>query len=108
MSLTSGEGFWSPLWWLALAAGVGVLGWLFWRMGRRTYKAGTEQDAPFLSGEAAKEPAHVGGEHLYWGFVQGLRPLVEHLRAFHTGMLEDYVGWLLWLLAVAFLVVALT
>ncbi|MBC7098205.1 hydrogenase [Candidatus Bipolaricaulota bacterium] len=108
MRLFTGEGHWSPLVWLALAAGVGFFAWLLWRWGRRTYKAGTEQDIPFLSGERAPEGAHVGAPHLYWGFLQGLRPVLEGLRAFHSGFLGDYVTWMVVLLAVALLVVALT
>lgn len=108
MRLVTGQGYWSPLVWLALAAGVVLLAWAFWTRGRRTYKAGTDQDIPFLSGEAAPEEAHVGGQHLYWGFVQGLRPALEALRAFHSGFLGDYVTWMVVLLAVALLVVVLT
>lgn len=93
MRLVTGQGYWSPLIWLALAAGVAFFGWQFWRLGRRPYKAGTDQDAPFLSGEAAPEGAHVGGHHLYWGFLQGLRPALEALRAFHSGFLGDYLTW---------------
>lgn len=108
MRLLTGEGFWSPLVWLALAAGVGVLAWLLWRLGRRTYKAGTEQDVPFLSGEELPEGGHVGATHLYWGLRQGLRPLLETLEAFHSGFIGDYVTWMVVLLAVAILVVILT
>ena len=108
MRLVTGQGYWSPLVWLALAAGVAFFGWLFWRLGRRTYKAGTDQDTPFLSGEAAPERAHVGGQHLYWGFLQGLRPTLEALRVFHSGFLGDYVTWTVVVVAVALLVVMLT
>ncbi|MGC9529343.1 MAG: hydrogenase [Candidatus Bipolaricaulaceae bacterium] len=107
MRLLTGEGFWSPLVWLALAVGVAALGAIFWSRGRRDYKAGTEQDVPFLSGERVPEGAHVGGRHLYWGFVEGLRPLLDRLDAFHSGFLGDYVAWFVALLAVAFLVVTL-
>jgi len=108
MRLVTGQGFWSPLVWLALAAGVALLAWAFWFRGRRTYKAGTDQDMPFLSGEQVPEGAHVGGQHLYWGFVEGLRPFVDRVQAFHTGFLGDYMTWLVVLLAVALLVVMLT
>ncbi len=108
MRLVTGQGYWSPLVWLALAAGVALLAWAFWSRGQRTYKAGTEQDLPFLSGERAPEGAHVGAPHLYWGFAQGLRPVLEALRTFHSGFLGDYVTWMVVLLAVALLVVTLT
>lgn len=108
MGLISGEGFWSPLIWLALAAGVGAIAWFIWSHGRREYKSGTEQDAPFLSGERSTEGMYVGGEHLYWGFVEGLRPIVERIRAFHTGFIGDYIGWFIVIMALAFIILALT
>ncbi len=103
MTLLTGYGFWSPLVWLAGAAGATFLALLLWSRGRRDYRRG-EGELPFLSGEKA-EGAHVGAGHLYWGFVEGLRPYVERLRAFHTGFLGDYVAWLVVVLALVFLIV---
>lgn len=104
MTLLTPEGYWSPLVWLASAFGVLLFAALFWFRGRRDYKRGTEQDLPFLSGEKM-EGAHVGGQHLYWGFVEGLKPYVERLRLFHSGFLGDYVAWLVVMLAMVFLIV---
>ncbi|MBC7093513.1 hydrogenase [Candidatus Bipolaricaulota bacterium] len=104
MRLVTGEGYWSPLAWLAAAAGVLLLAGLLWSRGRRDWKRGTEEELPFLSGEAAPEGARVGGQHLYWGFVEGLRPYVERLRAFHSGFVADYVAWFVVVLAMALLV----
>jgi len=106
--LLTGEGFWSPLIWLALAAGVALLAWALRSRGRQDYKRGTEQETPFLSGEPMPEGVHVGGQHMYWGFVEALRPVIDGLRAFHTGMVSDYVTWLVVMLAVVFLVVMLS
>ncbi|HDI11659.1 MAG TPA: hydrogenase [Candidatus Acetothermia bacterium] len=104
----SGEGFWNPIVWTLLALGVLGLAYALWLQGRRTYKRGTEQEEPFLSGERLpEEGSHIRGEHLYWGFVAGLRPLIETLRAFHTGFIGDYIGWLVVVLGVAILVVML-
>jgi len=106
MRLLTGEGYWNPLVWLATAIGVVLLTSFVWTRGRRDYKRGTEQDLPFLSGEKM-DGAHVGGQHLYWGFVEGLRPYVERLRAFHTGFVGDYMAWLVLMLGAVFLIVLL-
>jgi hypothetical protein len=104
--LLTGEGYWKPLFWLAAAAGVALLAALLWARGRRDYKRGTDQDLPFLSGERLAE-THIGGQHLYWGFVEGLRPYVERLRAVHTGFIGDYMAWLVLMLGAVFLIVLL-
>ncbi|QAA76012.1 MAG: hypothetical protein BIP78_0244 [Candidatus Bipolaricaulis sibiricus] len=104
MTLLTGHGFWNPLLWLAAAGGVTLLALLVWSRGRRDYTRGTDGELPFLSGEKA-EGAHVGGGHLYWGFVEGLRSYVERLRALHSGLVNDYVAWLVVILAVVFLIV---
>lgn len=104
MTLFTGEGFWNPLLWLAAAAGVTSLSLLLWSRGRRDYRRGTQAELPFLSGEKM-DGARVGGGHLYWGFVEGLRPYVERMRALHTGFVGDYVAWLVVMLAVVFLIV---
>jgi len=104
MTLFTPHGYWNPLLWLAAAAGVTALALVVWSRGRRDYSRGTDAELPFLSGEKA-EGAHVGGGHLYWGFVEGLRPYVDRLRAVHTGFVGDYVGWLVVILAVVFLIV---
>ncbi len=104
MQLTTGEGFWTPLVWVAAAVATVLLALLLWSRSQRAYKRGTEQDLPFVSGEKV-EGAHVGGQHLYWGFVEGLKPLVDRLRWFHTGFVGDYVAWFVAILAVVLLIV---
>ncbi|MBC7220901.1 hydrogenase [Candidatus Bipolaricaulota bacterium] len=104
MTLLTGHGFWNPLLWLAAVGGVTLLALAVWSRGRRDYTRGTDGELPFLSGEKM-EGAHVGGGHLYWGFVEGLRPYVERLRALHSGLVNDYVAWWVVILAVVFLIV---
>ncbi len=106
MRLWTGEGAWTPVVWVAAALATALLALVLWARSRRQYKKGTEQDLPFVSGEKV-EGAHVGGQHLYWGFVEGLKPLVERLRAWHTGFVGDYVTWFVAMLAVVLLIVLL-
>jgi|Deesub1362B_J571_1020462.scaffolds.fasta_scaffold00111_55 hypothetical protein len=109
MRIGSGEGFWGPIVWVILALGILAMGFAVWLQGRRTYKRGTEQEEPFLSGEKlSKGGGAVAGIHLYWGFAEALRPLLSRLVAFHSGFVGDYVGWLLVVLVVSLLVVMLS
>lgn len=100
--IVTGQGYWSALIWVAAALGVLVLAGALWSRGHREYKRGTEQELPFLSGERAENP-QVGALHLYWGLTEALRPLLERLRNWHSGVVSDYVGWLVVILGVALL-----
>lgn len=102
IKIFTGHGYWTPLIWTLASLGVLILAILFWSRGRREYKRGTEQELPFLSGEKAENP-RVGAPHLYWGFVEALRPFLSPLRDWHSGLINDYAAWFLVVLGVALL-----
>lgn len=98
----TGQGYWSPLVWVAAALGALLLALLLWVRGRREYKRGTEQELPFVSGERVENP-RVSATHLYWGLTEALRPVLERLGNWHSGVVNDYVGWFVVILGVALL-----
>lgn len=104
LKIFTGQGYWSPLIWVAAALGVFVIALLLWGLGRREHKRGTDQELPFLSGERVEEP-RVSAVHLYWGFVEALKPVLVRLKSWHSGVINDYIGWFLLVLAVVFLLV---
>ncbi len=104
LKILTGQGFWSPLIWVAAALGVLLLAFFLWSRGRREHKRGTEQELPFLSGERAEDP-RVGASHLYWGFLEALKPFLNGLRDWHSGVINDYAGWFLVILVVVLLLV---
>jgi len=93
----TGFGFWDVYTWIiffALAAGL-VL-WLR-SMGRSDYKKGTEQDEIFYGSNEVPEDGEdiqVPASSAYWGFVEALQPYYEKLLQIHTGIANDYVGYL--------------
>lgn len=104
IKIETGQGYWAPLIFVVALLGVLILAVLIWSRGRREYKRGTEQELPFLSGEKAENP-RVGALHLYWGLAEALRPLLERLRGWHSGNINEYAGWFLVILAVVVLLV---
>lgn len=102
LKILTGHGYWSPLIWVLAALGALILACLLWSRGRREYKRGTEQEIPFLSGERVEDP-RLGAPHLYWGLVEALKPILGRLRAWHSGVVNDYAGWFLVILAVVVL-----
>ncbi|MCS7240492.1 MAG: hydrogenase [Candidatus Bipolaricaulota bacterium] len=104
IKIFTGHGHWSPLIWVAAALGTFSVALLLWLLGRREHKRGTDQEIPFLSGERMEEP-RVSALHLYWGFAEALKPILTRLKTWHSGVVNDYAGWFLLILAVVFLLV---
>ncbi len=102
LKILTGQGYWSPLIWMAAALGTLLLAAFLWSRGHRQHKRGTEQELPFLSGERA-EKAQVGALHLYWGLTEALGPFLERLGNWHSGVVTDYAGWFVVLLGVVVL-----
>jgi len=108
--LQSGFGAWNPIAWTLLFLGVLVIALLVRSRGRRDYKRGTGQTRVFLSGNEEPEERgglHVRGDNLYWGMIDGLAAYYRRVRALHTGVLSDYVAWLVGALALMFVILVL-
>jgi len=104
LKIFTGQGYWSPLIWAAGALGTLILAFLVWSQGRREHKRDTEQELPFLSGERVDDP-RVDASHLYWGLAEALKPFLGRLKSWHSGIINDYAGWFMVILAVVLLLV---
>jgi hypothetical protein len=108
-TLQTGFGFWNPVVWLGALAVALVIAYLIWAFGESGYKKGTEQTKPYLSGnpEPEKHAVHVGGGHLYWGFIESLRGYYDRIVPLHSGVLNDYLLWFFGIAAILILIVGL-
>jgi hypothetical protein len=70
--------------------------------GQRKYKKDTAQTAIFLCGEEVPEPEQrrVKGSNVYWGFFETLKGYYSGVMRPHTGIVNDYVTWLIVVMAV--------
>jgi len=101
-------GAWSPLAWTAAMLAALAVAALLRALGRKDEAKGGEARKPFVSANPVDDPedARVPAGHLYWGFLHALERYYRKMRAFHSGILSDYVMWFvltLGLLAVAVL-----
>jgi hypothetical protein len=96
-SLISGSGAWNPLAWLLAFVVAVIIVYLIWSRGERSYKKGTEQTTPFLSGnkEPSKDAVHIRACNLYWGYTEALKGYYERIVPLHSGDMNDYVLWYL-------------
>jgi hypothetical protein len=104
MILHTGSGFWSALVWIASFLGIFLIAYLFYRTGEGSYKKGTDQADPFLSGNEPRGE-RVTAHHIYWGFVEALKKYYNPLVRMHTGVVNDYLGWFVIVIALVFLFV---
>lgn len=105
--LTSGFGVWNPIAWALLFVGILGVSFIVRSLGNKRYKRGTGQTKVFLSGNEEPEIAdglHVRGDHLYWGMTDGLSAYYRRMKAWHTGILSDYVAWFVVVLGLVFVI----
>jgi len=91
----TGYGIWAPLAWLVAFIVATIVVYLIWKTGESSYKVGSEQGRPYLSGNAEPEKGavHIRASNLYWGFLQALKGYYEAIVPLHTGVLTDYMVW---------------
>jgi multicomponent Na+:H+ antiporter subunit D len=95
--------FWAPIVCLiAFAILVGVV-YAYRSRGEGRYKKGTQQTEIFLSGEPVPEEVerHVRSHNMYWGFFEALQKYYGPVVRAHSGIVNDYLIWLLGLSALA-------
>jgi len=92
--------FWAPLVCLVALLIVLALSYAYRSRGNDSFEEGTEQGEIFLSGEAAPTEGerHVRSHNMYWGFFEAMKRYYDPTVRAHTGIVNDY---LIWLLAVA-------
>jgi len=105
-SLDTGSGFWNPLVWGFALLIVFLVIYILRGAGKTSYKKGTEQTKPFLSGnpETSKESMHVKGENVYWGFVKSMKFIYDRFEKMHNGNVSDYILWFVIIMGIFFLV----
>ncbi|MFP4000287.1 MAG: hydrogenase [Thermoplasmata archaeon] len=98
---------WNPLVMILIGLIVGIVVYLIYRMGNPSYKDTEHKRESFLSSNAPPEESkalHLGGSNLYWGFTQALQRYFKPLVSAHTGVINDYLYWLLITMALVMVV----
>ena len=90
MVFETGMGFWNPLMWLAAVVIIGLIAFIIRAFGVNTYNKKGRQSFPFFSGNVAPEESIRAG-NIYWGFFEAMQGYYSWLKAFHTGLVNDYV-----------------
>ena len=94
--------FWAPLLCLIAFLIVIAITYAYRHRGEAGYKEGTEQTEVFLSGEDVPEEGlrHIRAHNMYWGFFEAMKRYYDPTVRAHSGIVNDYLIWLLALTAV--------
>ncbi len=104
--ITYAHGAWNPLLWLAVLAVLVVLVLILRSRGPKHFRRQKSRGDAFISGNATEsaEQIHVPAHNIYWGFFEALKGFFTAVTRPHTGIVNDYV---LWLVGIAGLVILL-
>ena len=95
--------YWAPLVCLVALAIVLLVAYVYRSRGDGKHEEGTEKGEIFLSGEKVPEEGqrHIRSHNMYWGFFTAMKRYYDPTVRAHTGIVNDYLIWLLALTAVA-------
>ena len=108
-ALDYGYAVWAPIIWIIALVVIGIMVLIWRNRGQKSYKKGTAQTDIFLSGIKVppEEQRHVKSENIYWGCFEALKGLYSAMMKPHTGIVNDYLLWLVAILAVTILILVL-
>lgn len=94
--------YWAPLVCLIAFVILIAITYLFRTRGQKKYKRGTTQTQIFLSGEEAPDAdqKHIRAHNIYWGFFRALTRYYDPTIKTHTGIINDYIIWLIALMSI--------
>ena len=107
--LTYGYAVWSPIVWLVALLVLAVIALYVRSKGQKRYKKGTAQTDVFISGIQVPpaEQRHIPAHNVYWGFFEALKGFYNVMMRLHTGIINDYILWMLAVMALAVLILVL-
>ena len=76
---------------------------------QKRYKKGTAQTDVFISGIQVPpaEQRHVPAHNIYWGFFEALKGFYSAMKRPHTGIINDYILWLVAVMALTVVVLVM-
>ncbi len=101
--------FWAPIVAVIALLIILAIALLYRSRGQGRFKEGSDQGEIFLSGENVPEESrrHVRSHNIYWGFFESMKRYYGPTAGAHTGIINDYLIWLLGLTALAGIVILL-
>ncbi|MCX6798506.1 MAG: hydrogenase [Candidatus Diapherotrites archaeon] len=102
MALQTGNGAWDPLLWATAFAIIVIIVLIIRAFGVKTRSGSGAQGEQFFSGNEPPK-GQIKSSNIYWGFFESTKGYYGWAKRLHSGIVNDYVYWLV-LVAVVLLV----
>lgn len=110
-TLLTGEGGWNAIMFLVVIIVTLIIAMVIRMLGNKGTTPGGEGGKPFLFGnptEVDGKPIVISSSNVYWGFTRALKKYYDPMERAHSGLINEYVFWLvatagIVILALAFL-----
>ena len=97
------SGIWNPLMWILVFLIALSITYAIYLLGNKKRKQGMQEEV-FLSGNKEIYDVHVKASNIGWGFLEALKGYYDVMRRMHNGIINDYIGWYLGIMAVMLLI----
>ncbi len=102
-SISTPSGIWNPLVWILVFLLSLLIAYAIYLKGEKQRKKGMQEEI-FLSGNKADGNTHIKASNIGWGYLEAMKGYYKLMRDIHTGIINDYVGWFLGVLATMLLI----
>ncbi|MFH1063745.1 MAG: hydrogenase [Candidatus Woesearchaeota archaeon] len=106
-AIQTNEGIWYPLVLIVASVLILLIVYIIRSIGNKRYKEGTAQTRPFLSGNLTEPEGDLRSSDMYWGFFDAFAPVYRILMRCHTGIVNDYIGAFVVVLALLLIMIIL-
>lgn len=109
LTLFTGQGSWNAVVFLGAIAITTIIALILYSRGQRGTVPKGEGKKPYLWGNPTEidgRPIVIPGSNVYWGFVEALKPYYKPMEKIHSGLINEYVFWLVFTAGIVIAVIS--
>ncbi len=103
LTMATGQGSWNAVIFLGAVLISTFIALVLYTRGQKGTVPKGEGKKPYLWGnptEIEGKPISIPGSNVYWGFIEALKPYYKPMEKLHSGLINEYVFWLVVTMAI--------